>query len=460
VLVAGIGSNFTSAELYNPTTGTWSATGSTSTRVCCFPTATLLLDGRVLVAGIGSNFTSAELYNPTTGTWSPTGSTSGRFFRAATRLQDGTVLVTGGGSTGTSAELYNPTTGTWSATGSTSVGFFGPATLLQDGTVLVIDGFFPNGTSAELYNPTTGTWSATGSTSVCCFGTATLLLNGRVLAAGGGSNGTSAEIFNPSPLLAAVLPTSRSVAVGTPATVFATIINTGTSTATGCQIASGTTLSASFAFQTTNPATNAVTGTANTPVDIPANNAAQTFVFAFTPTAAIPPTDVPLNFVCANAMAAPIVSGINTLLLSASPTPGPDIVALAATLTNDGIVDIPGTTGTGIFSVAAMNLGTDGTLTVSADTGAAVLPVRITLCQTDPMTEQCMNPTVPTTSPVVTPINANAMPTFGIFVTGTSTVPFAPETKRIFVRFTDAGGVARGSTSVAARTSQPSPWDY
>jgi hypothetical protein len=60
----------------------------------------------------------------------------------------------------------------------------------------------------------------------------------------------------------------------------------------------------------------------------------------------------------------------------------------------------------------------------------------------------------------VTTINANAMSTFGIFVTGTNTVPFAPETKRIFVRFTDAGGVTRGSTSVAARTSQPSPWDY
>jgi hypothetical protein len=67
--------------------------------------------------------------------------------------------------------------------------------------------------------------------------TATLLTDGRVLVAGGDPNGTSAEIFNPSPLLVAVLPTSRSVQVGTPATAFATIINTGTSTATGCQIA-------------------------------------------------------------------------------------------------------------------------------------------------------------------------------------------------------------------------------
>ena len=67
------------------------------------------------------------------------------------------------------------------------------------------------------------------------------------------------------------------------------------------------------------------------------------------------------------------------------------------------------------------------------------------------MTGQCVNPTVPTASPVVTTINTNAMPTFGIFVTGTSTVSFAPSLNRIFVRFADAG-VARGSTSVAART--------
>jgi hypothetical protein len=64
-------------------------------------------------------------------------------------------------------------------------------------------------------------------------------------------------------------------------------------------------------------------------VDIPAN-AAQTFVFALTPTAAIPATDVPLNFFCANALAAPVVSGLNTLLLSASTTPVPDESDLCA----------------------------------------------------------------------------------------------------------------------------------
>jgi hypothetical protein len=252
-------------------------------------------------------------------------------------------------------------------------------------------------------------------------------------------------------LFAAVWPTSRSVAVGTPATALATIINTGTTTATGCQIAPATTLPASFAFQATDPTTNALTGAVNRPADIPAD-ARQTFVFAFTPTAAIASTDVRLNFVCANATAAPIVSGIDTLQLSAAIPPGPDIVALAATLTNDGIVDIPGTTGTGVFAVATVNVGAGGTITASTDMGAADLPVRIALCQTDPMTGQCVNPIVPSASPVMTTINAGATPTFGIFVTGMSNVAFAPALNRIFVRFRDAGGVARGSTSVAVRT--------
>jgi hypothetical protein len=71
------------------------------------------------------------------------------------------------------------------------------------------------------------------------------------------------------------------------------------------------------------------------------------------------------------------------LLLSASNTPVPDIVALAATITNNGIVNVPGTMGTGAFAVATVNVGASGNITASADTGSATLPVNITLCQTN-----------------------------------------------------------------------------
>jgi hypothetical protein len=250
------------------------------------------------------------------------------------------------------------------------------------------------------------------------------------------------------PLAAAVLPLSRSIQIGSTATAFATIINAGADTTFGCGISAITSIPASFVFQTTHPATNQVTGNPNTPVDIPPG-AAQSFVFAFTPTATIAPTEVQLNFDCANSSTVPTLSGINTLLFSAALTPVPDIVALAATLINDGIVNVPGATGTGAFAVATVNVGATGTITASADTGSAVLPVSINLCETNPATGQCISSIGPS---VTTQINANATPTFGIFVQGNGDVPFDPAANRIFVRFEDGGGVTRGSTSVAIRT--------
>jgi Kelch motif protein len=94
-------------------------------------TATLLPNGKVLVAG-GSNFggqslASAELYDPATGTWSATDSLRARAGHKAALLQNGKVLVVGGYDTSTetflaTADLYDPATGTWSATGSLNIG--------------------------------------------------------------------------------------------------------------------------------------------------------------------------------------------------------------------------------------------------------------------------------------------------------------------------------------------------
>jgi len=252
----------------------------------------------------------------------------------------------------------------------------------------------------------------------------------------------------PPSLVAAVLPSSRSVQVGTTATAFATIINAGSVTATACRISLLTSLPATFSYQTTNPATNQVIGAPNTPVNITAG-AAQSYVFALTPSAPIAPTDVQLSFDCTNTDPAPINTGLNTLLLSASTTPVPDIVALAVTPTNDGIVNILATNGTGALAVATVNVGATGTITASADTGSATLPVNISLCQTNPATGQCISGIGST---MTTTINANATPTFGIFVQGSGNVPFDPAANRIFVRFKDGGDVTRGSTSVAART--------
>lgn len=74
------------------------------------------------------------------------------------------------------------------------------------------------------------------------------------------------------------------------------------------------------------------------------------------------------------------ITGVNTLLLSASNTATPDIVALAATATPTLTAVIPGATGSVAFSVATVNVGSSGAITVTADTGGEpTTPERIHL---------------------------------------------------------------------------------
>jgi len=247
-------------------------------------------------------------------------------------------------------------------------------------------------------------------------------------------------------LAASVLPSSRSAEVGTTVTAFATIINAGPGTATGCSISPVTPVSADFLYQTTDPATNALSGTPDTPVDI-ADGAAQSFVFAFTPTAPFAPTDVQLSFDCTNTVPVATISGVNTLLLSASASPVPDIIALA---TGTGTIDMPASAGgVAAFAVATVNVGTTGTITASADTGSAVsLPVSISVCQTNPVSGVCINPSVPAGTATTT-IADGETPTFAFFLTASGPIPFDPANNRAFVRFTDSGAIVRGSTSTA-----------
>ena len=210
-----------SAELFDPTTDTFSPTGSMATSRD-FHTATLLLDGRVLIVGgtdaYAHALTSAELYDPTTGTFSSTGPLGGpRGFHTATRLLDGRVLIVGGTSDSwvgaqvlASAEIYDPATETFTATGSMSTKRAShTATLLGDGRVLLIGGFAAGETSlasAEIYDPKTGEFTVTGSMAEArTFQGATLLADGRVLVTGGDPAGwayhgpflASAETYDP-----------------------------------------------------------------------------------------------------------------------------------------------------------------------------------------------------------------------------------------------------------------------
>jgi hypothetical protein len=251
-----------------------------------------------------------------------------------------------------------------------------------------------------------------------------------------------------SPLLASILPSSRSIQPGGDATAFATLVNSGSTTATNCGIVLGSNVPAGLSFQTTDSATNIATGTANATVSIPPGGA-QSFTIGVAPTATISPTDIGLLFGCDNANPAPVVPGVDTLLLSASTVETADVVALSATLSSDGILHIPGASAAGAFVVATVNLGAAATVTASANTGAATLPMTLTICQTVPATGQCM--ATPTAS-VRTTIGADATPTFAIFGAAAGTIPFAPATSRIFVQFSDSSGAIRGKTSVAVET--------
>jgi poly(3-hydroxybutyrate) depolymerase len=249
-------------------------------------------------------------------------------------------------------------------------------------------------------------------------------------------------------LVAAVLPSSRSVMVGQSATAFVTIINTGPGTATGVGISLATALPASFAYWTTDPTTNGINGPVNTPVDIPAGQA-RTFAIAIAPTAAFGSTEVVLNYAGTNTAPVTTISGVNTILLSASTTPVPDTVALAVTQSGDGIVSLPGVQGVGTFAVAVTNLGAGAPITASADTNGAGFPLGLLICQTNPATGQCL---ANLASTVTTTIATGATPTFAVFAQSAGLIAFDPAVNRIFVRFRDAGGVTRGSTSVAVRT--------
>jgi len=251
-------------------------------------------------------------------------------------------------------------------------------------------------------------------------------------------------------LLSAVLPASRSVEVGTTATAFATLINAGTADAQGCGLRLPDRVAAEFFYQASDSATNAVVGEPNALVDIPAGGS-QSFIFGITPSEELSGTEIALEFQCANATDAASFVGLNTLLLSASLAPVPDLIALAATPTNNGVTELGNNSG--FFTASTINVGSRATITVSADTGDAALPVTLSLCQTDPTTSVCINPTAPTSGPVLVDIDEGGTPTFAVFVSATDAIALDPTNSRVFIRFSDVFGVVRGATSVAVQNT-------
>ncbi|MDK9716487.1 MAG: choice-of-anchor D domain-containing protein [Trichlorobacter sp.] len=200
------------AELFDPATGDYTAVPGSMTSARSSHTATLLSNGKVLLTG-GQNagstaLSSAELFDPLTNSFTATGAlSSARKDHRAIILATGNVLFAGGvnasSQTLSSTELYNPTTGQFSAGNAMNSPRSSHAmTVTAGGRVLITGGYHSNAlSSAEMYNPVSGMFYSVDSMLTARTNhTAVTLQNGKVLVAGGydGSNYLdSTELFDP-----------------------------------------------------------------------------------------------------------------------------------------------------------------------------------------------------------------------------------------------------------------------
>jgi Galactose oxidase, central domain len=262
ILVAGgegaSGRALSSAELYDPIGGTFSAVASNMDTARAEHTATLIsgcncpADGKILIAGgrsangsLGATLRSAELYDPATRKFTATGAMKAtRARHSATLIASGplagNVLIAGGtsddsGGDVATAELYDPATGQFASTGrmstpreNHSATWLSPSVVSGPlaGSVLVAGGADASAASdsAEVFNPQTAAFSPAGTmTTARTLQAAVLLANGKVLIAGGQSSDTeflqSAELFDPAHATFTATGSMQNLHAGATATV-------------------------------------------------------------------------------------------------------------------------------------------------------------------------------------------------------------------------------------------------
>jgi Transmembrane protein 131-like N-terminal/Galactose oxidase, central domain len=246
LLAGGVDRNdnvLSSAEIYNPATDSFGATkgplsgGFFDHQAVLINTGASGADnGMVLVAGgfdsAGNPQNAAMLYNPATGTFTATSPmTTTRAFFTATFLDPavvsahgGEIFIAGGDGGGLpagagTAELFDPTTNKFTAISApmNEARAFHGAVLLKNGKVLLFGGrvhFNPGLADAEIFDPATETFTPTNSAACpgatfpanppagCMIDTAygqqgVLLSDGTVMITGGFKSVRGVEFFDP-----------------------------------------------------------------------------------------------------------------------------------------------------------------------------------------------------------------------------------------------------------------------
>ncbi len=262
----------------------------------------------------------------------------------------------------------------------------------------------------------------------------------RVIDAQGTNNNLDLNVTPAPSLVFAVTPNSRNAQLGMPVTVFLSVINGGTATATGVRITQASPLEpVTVGYQQWNGIV--FIGSPNTSVDIPAGGTAN-FVLTLTPTAAFSTSSVTFNVAGTNTAVAPI-SAVNTLTMSASVTAPADVIMMSTNLNVQTAVNTPKA-----FAVATTNVGTSATgvsFNVVVPTPIKGLAVQVN--ETYPANGTIKGPATGLT------INHGDQPTFAVFLTPTQPIAFNPSNNRIMLQLIDGSGTILGAQSVAVSTT-------
>jgi hypothetical protein len=252
----------------------------------------------------------------------------------------------------------------------------------------------------------------------------------------------------PSRPLLATLPSVRATPTSTQATAFATVVNPGASTLSDCRFLAATApTGATLTWRRTNPATNAAEGEAN-PLFSLAPGGVGTFVFGIGGGQASANRDIGLNVACAGASPSEI-TGANRFVMTTQSSAAADVIAIASTLSGDGIMNLPPNAGFGVFAAAAVNIGAAADLVVRPIAMSNAGPVGMSVCETNAQ-GQCLSPPAPS---LRTSFAANQTRTFSVFGQAFQSFPFDPAEFRTQLEFRDAASpnALRGGASVALR---------